>query len=130
MMKAPSPFIVPPVTALPFTLPSGIGSPVSIDSSTKLLPSITTPSTGTREAGLMRSRSPTSTRESGTSWSTPSTTRHTVWGTSPMSASKAAPVALRARASSTWPSSTSTVMTAADSKYTPVPPPCLKACGT
>ena len=46
---------------------TGIGSPLIIDSSTELRPSITTPSTGTFSPGRTRRRSPGCTRSSGTS---------------------------------------------------------------
>ena len=42
----------------PARFATGIGSPVSIDSSTALLPSMTTPSTGTFSPGRTRSTSP------------------------------------------------------------------------
>ena len=51
----------------PALFSTGIGSPVTIDSSTLDAPSITTPSTGIRSPGRTRSRSPTCTSASGTS---------------------------------------------------------------
>jgi hypothetical protein len=51
---------------------TGIGSPVTIDSSTALRPSSTTPSTGTFSPGRTRSRSPACTASSGTSLLVPS----------------------------------------------------------
>ena len=45
------PLTVPPVTRLPLVFSTGIGSPVIIDSSTELVPSSTTPSTGILLAG-------------------------------------------------------------------------------
>ena len=50
---------VPPITRSPAAFSTGIGSPVTIDSSTALAPSSTTPSTGTFSPGRTRSRSPT-----------------------------------------------------------------------
>ena len=47
MTSAPLVFIVAPISLSPARLATGIGSPVSIDSSTELLPSTTEPSTGT-----------------------------------------------------------------------------------
>ena len=58
MTKPPVPFTVPPVTRSPAAFSTGIGSPVTIDSSTALRPSSTTPSTGTFSPGRTRSRSP------------------------------------------------------------------------
>ena len=49
-------FSVPPVTRSPGAFSAGIGSPVTIDSSTALCPSRTTPSTGTFSPGRMRRR--------------------------------------------------------------------------
>ena len=49
---------VAPKTSSPTPLATGIGSPVSIASSTADVPSMTTPSTGTRSPGRTRSRSP------------------------------------------------------------------------
>ena len=72
IMKLPVPLTVPPVTLLPFVFSTGIGSPVTIDSSTDVLPSITTPSTGTFSPGRTRNRSPGFTRSNGTSSSDPS----------------------------------------------------------
>ena len=72
MTKAPLWFIVPPITWSPALLPTGIDSPVSIDSSTALRPSITSPSTGTFSPGRTRSRSPILTASSATSSSAPS----------------------------------------------------------
>ena len=59
--SAPDWFIVPPITSAPTSLVTGIDSPVTIDSSTALRPSVTTPSTGTFSPGRTRSRSPTCT---------------------------------------------------------------------
>ena len=64
--------IVPPVTRDPGAFSTGIGSPVTIDSSIALRPSMTTPSTGTFSPGRTRQTSPTCTSSSGTSASSPS----------------------------------------------------------
>jgi len=61
--SAPLVFRVAPISLSPTRLVTGSGSPVSIDSSSALLPSMTTPSTGTFSPGRTRSRSPTCTRE-------------------------------------------------------------------
>jgi hypothetical protein len=54
----PVPFTVAPITGSPGPFSTGIGSPVTIDSSTVLAPSSTTPSTGTFSPGRTRRRSP------------------------------------------------------------------------
>ncbi len=51
MINEPLVFRVAPMTLSPIRLVIGKGSPVSIDSSTELLPSVTTPSTGTFSPG-------------------------------------------------------------------------------
>ena len=58
MTKLPVPLSVAPVTGSPGDFSTGIGSPVTIDSSTVLVPSRTTPSTGTFSPGRTRRRSP------------------------------------------------------------------------
>ena len=119
MTNDPVPFTVPPATASPGCLCTGTGSPVIIDSSTALAPSMSLPSTGIRSPGLTRSRSPGITVESGTSVSVPSScTRRATGGVSDNKFLIAAPVRCRARNSRTWPTSTSVTMTAAASKYT------------
>ena len=57
MTRAPLVLSVAPITLSPTRLLTGNGSPVSMDSSTALLPSITTPSTGTFSPGRMRNLS-------------------------------------------------------------------------
>ena len=57
--RLPLVFNVAPITGSPGRLVTGMGSPVNIDSSTALLPSVTAPSTGTFSPGRTRSRSPT-----------------------------------------------------------------------
>ena len=117
------PLTVPPMTLAPGSFSTGIGSPEIIDSSTALRPSTTMPSTGTFSPGRTRSRSPGWTCSSGTSSSRPSgRTTRAVFGARPSSLRMAPLVWLRARSSSTWPSSTSTVTTAAVSKYGSTPP--------
>ena len=59
IVRLPVVFCVAPMSASPTRLVTGIGSPVSIDSSTALDPSTTIPSTGTFSPGLTRNRSPT-----------------------------------------------------------------------
>jgi hypothetical protein len=57
--KPPVWFSVPAVTFEPTVFATGMGSPVTIDSSTLPLPSASSPSTGTFSPGRTRSRSPT-----------------------------------------------------------------------
>ncbi|MNH93728.1 hypothetical protein D3C73_463340 [compost metagenome] len=76
--KAPVVFSVPPVTSAPAVFSTGIGSPVSMDSSTKEPPSATTPSTGTRSPGRTTTKSPTCTASMGRSCSAPSRTTRAV----------------------------------------------------
>ena len=59
IVRLPVVFSVAPITLSPARLVTGTGSPVSIDSSTALEPSTTTPSTGTFSPGRTRSTSPT-----------------------------------------------------------------------
>ena len=59
IVRLPVVFSVAPMTLSPARLVTGSGSPVSIDSSTALAPSTTTPSTGTFSPGRTRSTSPT-----------------------------------------------------------------------
>ena len=115
--SAPDWFMVPPMADAPAALVTGIDSPVTIDSSTALRPSSTSPSTGTFSPGRTRRRSPTCTLSSGTSSSMPSSRMiRAVLGARSSSARMAPLVLSRARSSNTCPSSTSTVMTAAASK--------------
>ena len=116
IVSDPVPLSVAPVTRPPGTFSTGIDSPVTIDSSTALRPSRTTPSTGIFSPGRTRRRSPTRTSEIGRSRSSPSRITRAILGARPSSALMAAVVRLRARISSTWPSSTRTVMTIAVSK--------------
>ncbi len=67
MTSAPVPLMVPPMTLAPAAFSTGIDSPVTIDSSTVLVPSVTEPSTGTASPGRTRNRSPAWTCSSGTS---------------------------------------------------------------
>ena len=62
----PSALIVAPVTSDPTATSTGIDSPVSIDSSTALVPSTTTPSVAMRSPGLTTNRSPTASCSIGT----------------------------------------------------------------
>ncbi len=115
--KLPLPFTVPPVTGSPGPFSTGMGSPVTIDSSIDERPSVTAPSTGTFSPGRTRSSMPGSTAATSTSSSRPSaSTRMAVFGASPRRAWMAPETRLRARSSRICPSRTSRTMTAADSK--------------
>lgn len=115
--SAPVPLTVAPITASPLALDTGMGSPVTIASSTALCPSSTTPSTGIFSPGRTRSRSPTWTWSSGTSSSLPSSLRRrAVVGASPSRDLIAAPVRLRAFSSSTCPSRINVTITPDASK--------------
>ena len=115
--KLPVPLIVPSVTLASIIFSTGVGSPLTIDSSTELLPSRTTPSVGIFSPGRTRRVSPTWIAFKSTSCSEPFVeTRRAVFGASPRSALIAPLAWLRAFSSRTWPSRTSTVMTAAASK--------------
>ena len=117
MTKLPDWLRVPPLTLSPGAFSTGTGSPVSIDSSTVLRPSCTTPSTGIWSPGRTRSRSPTCTSSSATSSSAPSArTRRVVFGARPSNALIAPLVRSRAPISRIWPSRTRAVITAAASK--------------
>ena len=117
MVKAPDEFSVPPMTFSPASLLTGRLSPVTRLSSSTARPSATTPSTGTFSPGRTRSTSPGTTRPRSMVSSVPSAlTRRAVFGASDSSALMAPEVCSRALSSSTWPSATSTVMTAAASK--------------
>ena len=107
----------PPVSRPPSSRATGNGSPVSIDSSTCVCPSVTTPSAGMRSPGRTTSRSPTITSATGTSTSPVFDSRCTTSGRRACSARMAAVVCRLARASSHLPSSTSVTTTADASKY-------------
>ena len=113
----PSPLMEPPVSRPPSSRATGNGSPVSIDSSTCVCPSVTTPSAGMRSPGRTTSRSPTITSATGTSTSPVFDSRCTTSGRRACSARMAAVVCRLARASSHLPSSTSVTTTADASKY-------------
>ena len=102
MTSAPLPLIVAPTRCAPGPFSAGIGSPVTIDSSTALAPSRTTPSTGTFSPGRTRRRSPTCTRSTGMSSSEPSPRmRRAVLAPNSNSARRAPRVRLRAPSSRT-----------------------------
>ena len=128
--SVPVPLTVPPVTLSPGAFSTGIGSPVTIDSSMLRCALDDAAIDGIRSPGRTRSRSSTYTSASGTSRSVPSASiRRAVFGARPSRLRIAALVRLRARSSSTWPSSTRTTIAAAGSKYTATAPPMRNECG-
>ena len=114
--KEPVWLTVPPITGSSFCFSTGIGSPVIIDSSTVLLPSVILPSTGIFSPGRTRRMSPWWTSSSGTSRSWPSRTIRAVGGASDSNSRMAVPVRRLARSSNTCPSRTKVTMTADASK--------------
>ncbi len=116
MTNEPVVLSVAPITSSPVCLVDGIGSPVSIDSSTAEMPSTTMPSTGTLSPGRTRSRSPAMTSASAMSSSTPLRIRRAVVACSP-TRRRMAPVVLPfARFSSHLPSRIRPRMIVAESK--------------
>ncbi len=105
-----------PSREAPRAFATGIGSPVSIDSSTALSPSSTPPSTGIASPGRTRRRFAGATLFERNVFV--AVVRHAArrLRREPSSARIASPVRARARSSSTWPSSTSVTITAAASK--------------
>src|SRR5262249_57818957 len=71
-VTAPSPFSVPAITAIPGPFPTRVGSPVSIDSSTVVVPSRITPSTGIGSPGRTPTPAPNPTASTGRASSPPS----------------------------------------------------------
>ena len=117
--KLPVPLTVPPVTRSPGVFSTGIGSPVTIDSSTALRALEHDAVDRHLLAGPHAQPIADAGRaSSGTSASAAvgGEPRARSSGRRPSSARIAALVRLRARSSSTWPSSTSVVITAAASK--------------
>ena len=70
--------MVAPITVSPAALVTGIGSPVTIDSSTAEVPSVTSPSTGIFSPGRTTTMSPGTTSSTGISASAPSRTTRAV----------------------------------------------------
>ena len=84
--KVPAVLSVPPVTSSPTFFPTGIGSPVSMDSSTLEWPSMITPSTGIFSPGRTRRVSLSPTSAMGISISRPSRMTRAVLGCKPIRA--------------------------------------------
>ena len=112
----PCPLTVPPITASPGCFSTGMGSPVTMDSSTKVAPSSATPSTATRSPGRTTTTSPTAMDAIGTSISAPSRRTRADFAWSFSSASMAAEARPLARASRCLPRSTSVTMALDTSK--------------
>ena len=104
--RRPVAFIVAPNTSSPPRFVTGKDSPVSIDSSTALSPSRTTPSTGICSPGRTTTVSPACTARTGISYSSPSSRTRASCGRRAMRARTAAEVRPLARASSQRPSRT------------------------
>ena len=110
-------FCEPPVTASPSPLTTGRVSPVSMDSSTSVEPSITTPSTGIFSPGKTMTVSPAATCARGISCSLPPRMTRAVGGVRFMRASIAWLVAPFALPSRIFPSKTNVTSMAQVSKY-------------
>ena len=96
-------FRVPATTSSPRAFSTGMGSPVSMDSSTAVWPSTTSPSTGIFSPGRTRTRSPCSTCSIAMSTSSPSLTTRAVRACRPMRRLMASEVLPRARSSRAKP---------------------------
>ncbi|MOA22470.1 hypothetical protein D3C78_1430270 [compost metagenome] len=115
-VKLPEVFRVPPVACMPGCFSTGTGSPVSMDSSTYELPSMTSPSSGIFSPGRTSTMSPVLTFSISTSTAWPSRITRAVRGCKPIRRLMAAPVLPLARASNVRPSKIKVTMTAAASK--------------
>ena len=105
-------------TLLPSLFSTGMLSPVIDDSSTELLPSMITPSTGIRSSAFTTNTSSTLTLSISTSFSAPFSSTITAFlATSFMRFLSALVVLPFMRASSIFPTLTRVRITAADSKY-------------
>ena len=109
-------FTVAADTLSPTSLSAGTLSPVSADSFTALLPSITTPSAGMLSPGRTRKISPMTICSAGTVTSLPSRSRVAVLGASFIRLFSASVVLPFERASSIFPRVISVSIMAADSK--------------
>ncbi len=97
--RRPSAFRVPPTTSSPTDFSTGRLSPVTIDSSTALAPSTTTPSVGTEAPGRTSIRIPGRRAASSTSRSVPASRTTALFAPSSSSACSAEPACVFARAS-------------------------------
>jgi hypothetical protein len=94
---------VPAMTFAPASFSIGIDSPVTIDSSIEVCPSITAPSTGTRSPGRSSTVSPTRTSDTGTRTMLPSRSTFASAGVSSRSVRTASEEPRRAFISIQWP---------------------------
>ena len=108
--------IVAAETSSPACLSTGMLSPVSADSSTALMPSTITPSTGMLSPGFTAKKSPANTSSTDTSVSTPSTILRAVLGASFIRLLRASVVLPLDLASSILPTVMRVRIMAADSK--------------
>ncbi len=113
--SVPVVLMVAPTSAAPGALGTGTLSPVTVNSSTSLVPSTTSASTGTFAPGRMSSRSPTASSAVGTSTGSPSRTTRAVAGARSRRARMASLAPPRARISSQCPRSTNVASSAAAS---------------
>ena len=102
---------------LPITFSTGILSPVNIDSSIAVEPSITSPSTGSFSPGLTNIISPKTTSSTGISTSFPSLIIVAVFGTNPINFLIASDVFPFEIASKYFPNVISVNIVTAASKY-------------
>ena len=110
-------FILAPIILSPIFFSTGILSPVSIDSSTEVIPSTTSPSTGIFSPGLTIIISPTSTSSIEISSSIPSLITRAVLGARPISFLIASELFPLETASKYLPRVIKVIIVAADSKY-------------
>ena len=105
-------FMLPPITLLPVLFSTGMLSPVSMASFTLLIPSVTTPSSGTLAPGFTIIVSPTATSPVGTVSSLPSLKTTAVSGESSISFLIADSVFFWLLSSNCLPRDTSVITTA------------------
>ena len=114
--RKPDRFRVAAETGSPFSLSTGMLSPVRAASFTALLPSVTIPSTGMLSPGLTTKQSPSLTCSMGTVTSVPSLLTTAVLGESFISPFRASVVLPLERASNIFPTVIRVRIMAADSK--------------
>ena len=113
----PSPLMLPPWTRAPRSLVTGMDSPVSMDSSAWVCPSLTRPSAAKRSPALTTTTSPTKSSDTGTSTSPSGPIQCARAGRKACSARMAEVVWRLARTSNHLPKSTSVITRAEPSKY-------------
>ena len=120
----PSPLMLPPWTRAPGALVTGMDSPVSMDSSACVWPSLMRPSAAKRSPALTTTTSPTSSSDTGTSTSPSGPSQCARAGRKACNARMAEVVWRLARTSNHLPSSTSVITRAEPSKYKCTMAPC------